>query len=536
LETFDYIIVGGGTAASIIAYRLGAAGKSVCVLEAGPADNNPYIHVPAGFMKTLFDQRMTWQYQYEPSPDTNNRPIQVTQGKTLGGSSSVNGMIYNRGQAADYDGWAAMGNKGWSYADVLPLFRRTEHRIGEGDDRYRGRDGRLITTTQPWPNPLVDAFVESAQQQGYPFNSDHNGAAQEGVGFYQSTIYRGRRVSTASAFLHPAKRQFGVEVRTRALATRVLIENRRATDVAYVHGDLSSETKVAAREEVIVAAGTINSPKLLQLSGIGSGALLQQHGIAVQHALPGVGLNFRDHFSPRLVARAVGGVDSINAHVKGLPLLVQIAKWLLGKPSILSISPALAHVFGKTDPSLPTPDFSFVFTPASYKQGFIGVIDDAPGLTCGVWQMRPRSSGYIKISSADPRATPRVNPNYLSEEFDRLTLIAALKKARALLQAPALAALIDIETLPGPEVNTDDEWLGFARQFGVSSYHLVGSCKMGPASDGSAVVDEQLRVHGIAGLRVADASIMPTMTSCNTYAPAMMIGEKAADLVLGKSA
>src|SRR5690606_13832585 len=239
---------------------------------------------------------------------------------------------------------------------------------------------------------------------------------------------------------------------------------------------------------------------------VGPGDLLRQHGIAVQHELAGVGLNFRDHFSPRLVARAKPGVDSINAHVKGIPLALQIAKWLLGRPRILSISPALAHVFGKTDPALPNPNFSFVFTPASYKQGFIGVIDDAPWLTCGVWQMRPTSSGHIRISSADVRAKPIVNPNYLGEELDRQILVAALKKARALLRSQPIADLIESETFPGTAVDSDDEWLGFARQYGVSSYHLVGSCKMGPAADALAVVDADLRVHGIAGLRVADAS------------------------------
>ncbi|MDB6061510.1 MAG: choline dehydrogenase [Verrucomicrobiaceae bacterium] len=532
METFDYVIVGGGTAASIIAYRLGEQGHSVCVLEAGPPDSNPYIRVPAGFMKTLFDPKLTWQYQYEPSPQTNNRLIQVTQGKTLGGSSSVNGMVYNRGQAADYDTWAALGNPGWSYQEVLPCFRRTERRIGPGDDNYRGRDGLLTTTTQPWPNPLVDAFVAAAQQRGYPLNPDHNGATQEGVGFYQSAIYRGRRVSTASAFLHPARRHYQVDIRTNALATQIVLDKGRATGVKYLRGESSDVTTVNARKEVIVAAGTINSPKLLQLSGIGPSALLQQHGVSVAHALAGVGLNFRDHFSPRLVARVKDGIDSINAHVKGLPLLLQIAKWALGQPSILSLSPALAHVFGKTDPNLPYPNFSLVFTPASYKQGFIGVIDDAPGLTCGVWQMRPESSGHVRISSGDPRAKPIANPNYLGEEADRLLLVAALKKAREVLQAPALAGLLQQEILPGSSVNSDDEWLGFARQYGMSSYHLVGSCKMGPASDPLAVVDAQLRVHGIAGLRVADASIMPTMPSGNTYAPTMMIAEKAAELIL----
>ncbi len=533
MNTFDYVIVGGGTAAGIIAYRLADAGKSVCVLEAGPPDRNPYIRVPAGFMKTLFDPSLTWQFQYEPSPNTNHRHIQVTQGRTLGGSSSVNGLVYNRGQAADYDLWASQGNPGWRYEEVLPYFRRTERRIGEGDDHYRGRTGRLVTTNQQWPNELVDAFVKSACQQGYPFNPDHNGAIQEGVGYYQSAIHRGRRVSTASAFLRPAKRYFGVDVRTGSLVTRILLREGRATGVAYLQAGSDTACEVTARHEVIVTAGTIHSPKILQLSGIGPPDLLREHGIAVQRALPGVGQNFRDHFSPRLVARARPGVDCINAHVRGFPLAVQVAKWLLGRPSILSISPALAHVFGKTDPDLPGPDFSFVFAPASYKLGMIGVMDRQPGLTCGVWQMRPQSSGYVRITSADPRAPPIVNPNYLGEEVDRMTLVAALKKARALLQCQPIAGLIESETFPGPSTASDDDWLAFARQYGVSSYHLVGSCKMGPASDPLAVVDARLCVHGVDGLRVADSSIMPTMPSGNTYAPTMMVAEMAADLILG---
>ncbi len=530
METFDYVIVGGGTAASIIAYRLADKGHRVCVLEAGPPDSNPYIRVPAGFIKTLFNPKLTWQYQYEPSPATNNRAIQVTQGKTLGGSSSVNGMVYNRGQAADFDHWASLGNPGWGYEDVLPFFRRTERRIGPGDDHYRGRGGPVAVTTSPWPNEVVDGFVAAAREQGHPFNDDYNGAKQEGVGFYQSTIHRGRRVSTATAFLHPARRTGRVRVITRALVSKVLLENRRAVGVEYLVD--GKPRQVRAGREVIVSAGTLNSPKVLQLSGIGPKALLDRHGVAVHHSLPGVGRNFRDHYSPRFVVRAKDGVDTLNAHVKGLPLAKEILRWALNRPNILSLSPALVHVFGRTEPELPGPDYSLVFTPGSYKEGFVGKLDDVPGMTCGAWQMRPASAGSVRIAGADPRLAPIANPNYLAEETDRELLVKALKAARRILRSPALAPLVAEETFPGPDCETDDELLAFARQYGVSSYHLVGSCKMGPASDPLAVVDHRLKVYGIEGLRVADASIMPTMTSANTYAPTMMIAEKASDLIL----
>lgn len=532
VDTFDYVIVGGGTAASIIAFRLAEKGHSVCVLEAGPPDSNPYIRVPAGFIKTLFDPKVTWQYSYEPSPATNNRKIQVTQGKTLGGSSSVNGMVYNRGQAQDFDDWAALGNPGWAYEDILPCFRRTEHRIGPGDDRYRGRSGPLTVTTAPWPSELVSAFVEGAQQQGHPFNEDYNGAVQEGVGYYQSAISKGRRVSTASAFLRPAIKTGKVTVYTRATANRIVLEGRKAVGVEYLRDGSNKPEQVRAGREVIVSAGTVNSSKLLQLSGIGPEALLKSHGVQVHHALPGVGENFRDHYSPRLVVRGKAGVDTLNAHVKGLPLAVQIVKWMLGKPSVLSLSPALVHVFGRTDPALPRPDYSLVYTPGSYKQGFIGRLDDVPGMTCGAWVMRPKSAGYIRIAGADPRLAPLANPNYLGEEVDCRLLVKALRAARRILQSPALQPFVDLETFPGTQVQSDDELLAFAREYGVSSYHLVGSCKMGPATDPMAVVDHELKVHGIHGLRVADASIMPTMTSSNTYAPTMMIAEKAAEMIL----
>jgi choline dehydrogenase len=527
---FDFVIAGGGTAGGILAYRLSEAGHTVCVLEAGPPDRNPFMRVPAGFMKTLFDPKVTWQFNSEPNPNTNSRPIQYTQGKTLGGSSSVNGMIYNRGQAADFDNWAQRGNLGWGYDDLLPFFRRTESWTGDGDDAFRGRKGRLVTSRAPWPSAVVDAFVASAESLGHPFNRDYNGAHQEGVGFYQSAISNRRRVSTATAFLHPAARGQRVDVRTGALVTSIVLENGAASGVVYRRGEILE--KMVARCGVIVSAGTVHSPKLLQLSGIGPAALLGRHGIGVHHDLPGVGENFRDHYSPRLVVRAKPGVDTLNAHAYGLKLLPEIAKWLFGRPSVLGLSPALVHVFGKTAPTLENPDYSLVFTPASYKQGFIGRLDDYPGLTCGAWQMRPESRGHVRIRSADPEDLPIIDANYLAEREDRSVLIAALKSARAILSAAPLAPFVEAELLPGAAVQTDDEWLDFARQYGSSSYHLVGTCRMGPRSDPLAVVDDRLRVHGIDGLRVVDASVMPAMPSANTCAATMVIAEKASALIL----
>lgn len=533
METFDYVLVGGGTSASVIAYRLGERGKSVCVLEAGPPDRNPYIHIPAGFVKTLFDPKVTWQFASEPSAHIGGRSILYSQGRTLGGSSAINGMIYNRGQAADYDGWAQRGNPGWSYQDVLPYFRRTERWRGAPDPLHRGGEGRLSVGVPPWPNPLVDAFVASAQACGHRPNRDYNGADQAGVGLYQSAIDRGRRVSAATAFLHPARRRYRVEVRTQALVTGLAFEGRRAVRVQYLRGGQAQE--VAARAEIIVCAGAINSPKLLQLSGLGPPEVLGPCGVEVRNALPGVGENLHDHFSPRLVARARPGVDSVNTRVRGLRLAAEVLKWTLGRPTVLGLSPGRAYVFGKSDPALENPDYALVFLPGSYRQGRVGVLDEAPGLTCGAWRMRPESRGYVRIRSADPRESPRFEANYLATEGDRAVLVGALKAARTILRTPPVSDLVEAELLPGDEVRTDEAWLAFAREYGQTSYHLVGGCKMGPATDPFAVVDARLRVHGAQGLRVADSSIMPAIPSANTYAACLMIGEKAADLILEDS-
>ena len=531
MEAFDFVIIGAGAAGCILALRLSEIGHTVCVLEAGPPDSNPYIRVPAGFMKTLFDPRVTWQSMHGPTTGTNGRPIALVQGRTLGGSSSVNGLIYNRGQRQDYDRWAALGNSGWAYDDILPHFKRTERWTGETNPQYRGASGPLPITVPAWPSPISDAFVNAAVASGIPRNRDYNGESQSGVGYYQSAILKGRRVSTADAFLRPAARRHGVSVRTNSHVSRILFEAGRASGASYYQNGSPTESKMHARRGVVVAAGAVNSPKLLQLSGIGPAALLREHGIEVRLDLPGVGNNLRDHYSPRIVARARSASASMNGRERGLKLAGEALRWLTGRPSILGISPALVNVFWKSQPYLAAPDYALVFTPASYRRGYIGQLDRFPGATCGAWAMRPESSGYVRIASGDYREMPQTSPNYLDSEEDRRITVAALKTARSLLASPAMATAIEIETFPGKDVQSDDEWLDFARSEGNSSNHLVGSVKMGPATDRLAVLDETLAVRGVEGLHVIDSSVMPTMPSANTWAATMMIAEKGADML-----
>jgi choline dehydrogenase len=534
-DLFDYLIVGGGSAGSVLANRLAAAGASVCVLEAGPRDRNPFIHVPAGFVRTLHDPSITWRFRSEPGECTGGRQIELTQGRVLGGSSSVNGMVFVRGQPGDYDGWARAGNRGWSYAQVLPYFKRLEHRIGPGDDRYRGREGALPVTDPDWRHPLCDAFMDGAARLGFPRNADYNGAIQEGVGYYQRVIRGGRRVSAARAFLYPALRGGNVDVRTDALASAVVFEGRRAVGVRYVPGGSGPAREVRARREVVLACGTFNSPKLLQLSGVGPAPLLQSLGIAVRHALPGVGENLGDHFTARIVA-AAKGTSTINNLASGPRLAGEIAKWALGRPSILGLSAALVHAFGRSRPDLDAPDFTVIFTPASHREGFLGKLDRFPGMTCGAWQMRPRSTGRVRIRSAAPHDLPLIEPNYLAHEEDRRVYLAAFRTARKILAAPELAPYYDREQLPGAGLVSDDELLDFARRYGSSCYHYTGTCRMGPDGDPGAVVDPALKVRGLEGLRVVDASVMPAVPSANTYASTLMIAEKGADLILGRAA
>lgn len=536
METFDYVIVGSGAAGAILANRLSAdAGVTVCLLEAGPSDRHPFLQIPAGFIKTLFNPAFTWQFKTEATAQTRGRRIPIPQGRVLGGSTSINGLVYNRGQRQDYDEWESMGNRGWSYAEVLPYFKRMERRIG-GDDTYRGRDGELVVSDIDWSHPVCDAFIAGAEGIGMPLNPDYNGASQEGVGYFQRTIHRGWRMSTARAFLWPVRSRANLEIRTNAQATSILFENRIATGVRYLRSaKRGTAAEVRARREVIVSCGAINTPKLLQLSGIGRATLLQKIGVPVVHDLPGVGENLSDHFSVRVVARAKD-VRTMNEMASGIALGGEIARWLLKRPSILALSPSLVHFFWHSRNGLDRPDLQGVFSPASYKEGYVGMLDSYPGMTCGVWQHRPYSRGTVQAQSPDVFADPVVQPNYLEDPRDQQVLVDGIRLARRLLQTPELARYVQEETLPGRQVSTDDELLAFARRLGVSSYHLNGTAHMGPSSDPTAVVDDQLRVYGLERLRVVDSSVMPTIPSANICAATMMLAEKASDLIRGKAA
>jgi choline dehydrogenase len=534
-ETFDYVIVGGGSAASLLAERLSADGSAtVCVLEAGPLDRSIYFQIPAGFFKTLRNPSFTWGLKSEPSWGTNDRRIDLVQGKVFGGSGSINGLVYNRGQAADFDHWAQLGNKGWSYDDVLPYFKKTERRIGPGDDNYRGRDGGIVVSDLAGRNPLCEAFLDGAASLGLPRNPDYNGASQEGVGYLQRFIDRGKRSAAGRVFLRPAMARPNVEVRCDAHVTRLLFKGRRAIGVRYQNDRNASPREVRARREVILSAGATSSPKLLQLSGVGPGDLLGSLGIPVLHELAGVGENFHDHYAARVVAR-VKDVNTINQYARPPRLWWEVAKWMMGRSSVLDLQPSLLYGFWKSTPGLENPDIQFISSPGSYKPGAVYVLDDFPAMTCGFFQQRPLSTGYVRVASTDPFELPKAQPNYLADREDQRVLIAGFRMARKLLTSPALSRYFVAEQLPGKDVASDDELLDFGRKNGTTIFHMVGTCKMGPASDRLAVVDSELRVHGMEGLRVVDASVMPKVVSANTYAATLMIAERAADLIKGGS-
>ncbi|HRD77805.1 MAG TPA: GMC family oxidoreductase N-terminal domain-containing protein [Hyphomicrobiaceae bacterium] len=536
METYDYVIIGAGSAGSVLAARLSEdAGSNVCVLEAGPKDWHPYIHIPAGFIKTFYDKRVNWLYSMEPSEWTGGRRIHAPRGKTLGGSSSINGHIYNRGQRLDFDTWSQFGNRGWGYADVLPYFRRMERREGPSDPTYRGKDGALTVSNIDWTHPLCEAFIEGAVSLGIPRNPDYNGGIQEGVSYAQRTIERGWRMSAAKAFLKPAMKRPNLKVVTHAHATSIVLEGKRAVGVRYLKGGRNgTQVEIRARREVILSGGAYNSPQLLQLSGIGPAEQLASHGITVHHALPGVGENLRDHYAPRFVAR-VKNIETINERVRGLKLVGEAMKWAAGRPSILGLSPTLIYCFWRSHPDIANSDIQLTFTPASYREGVQGELEREPGMTVASWQQRPDSRGYVRLRSADPFAPPIIQPNYLAEEGDRRVLLAAMRLARRLLASKPLEHYTAYEDFPGPKVQSDDELLGAAKERGTTTFHPAGTCRMGPGTDKLAVVDDQLRVRGLEGLRVIDASIMPTMLSANLNAATMMIAEKASDIIRGRA-
>lgn len=532
--SFDYIVVGTGAAGSIVAARLVEdPDVTVCALESGPMDRHPYIHIPAGFIKIMFNPDYTWQFKTEPSPGVNGRSVSMPVGRTVGGSSSINGMVINRGQANDFNTWAQNGNRGWGYDDVLPYFKKFERRVGGGDDAYRGRDGKIPVTDLDYKHEICEAFIKGAGELGIPRNPDYNGAEQAGVGYFQRAIYRGLRRSAARSFLLPAIHETKrIELRTNARAFKILFEGKKAVGLLYVDERDRSVHEVRARREVIVSGGTLNTPKLLQISGVGDPDHLDSIGVPVIHDLPGVGENFRDHCSVRVVARAKNS-KTMNELTRGVQLWGQIARWMLNRPNLLAVSPSLVHCFWKSDASLGEPDLQVVFTPASYKEGFVSLLDDYPGMSCGVWQHRPESTGFVKAKSRNPFIDPAIQPNYLTHPVDQRAMVNGIKLCRNLLSTHALSHFVDQETLPGRTVQSDEQILDWARSLGASVWHLIGTSRMGPSADRGAVVDEQLRVRGLESLRVIDASIMPSMPSANTYASTLMIAEKGADMVRG---
>ncbi len=536
METFDYVIIGAGSAGSVLTNRLSEdPAVSVCVLEAGPTDWHPYIHLPAGFIKTFYDKRFNWCYSQEPGPYTAGRKIYAPRGKTLGGSSSINGHIYNRGQARDFDTWAQEGNRGWGFADVLPYFKRMENRIGGGDPTYRGQDGPLTVTDTNWTHPLCDAFIEGCVSLGIPRAKDYNGATQAGVSYSQRLIFKGRRMSAARAFLKPAMKRPNVTVITHAHATGILLEGQRAVGVSYRRGGRGGAAhEVRARREVILSGGAYNSPQLLQISGIGPAALLQSIGIPVRHALAGVGEGLQDHYAPRTTAR-VKNATTINEQVRGLNLVGEALKYALARKGVLTIPPTVVYAFWSSGESPEGLDLQITFTPASYLEGVSGQLEREPGMTCAAWQQRPEARGFVHARSADPFEPPQIQTNYLGHELDRRVVVAGMKWARRLLKSQPLAPYYAYEDFPGPNVNTDAEILDAATRRAQTTFHPCSTCRMGPATNPMAVVDDQLRVHGMQGLRLIDASVMPRILSANLNAGTLMIADKASDLIRGKA-
>jgi choline dehydrogenase len=523
---FDYIVIGAGSAGCVLADRLSASGRDkVLLLEAGPADKNLWIHVPLGYGKLFQDASVNWMYQTEPEPELNNRNVIAPRGKVLGGSSSINGLLYVRGQHEDFDHWRQLGNAGWSFEDVLPFFRKAEDQQ-RGGSRLHGSGGPLAVSDVK-PHKLCEAFIDAAEQAGFPRTDDFNGETQEGAGYFQLTARNGRRCSTARGYLKPARGRAGLHVESDALATRVLFEDRRAIGVEYRQGGVLRQAR--AKGEVILSGGAFNSPQLMQLSGVGPASLLREQGIAVIADMPGVGADLQDHFQVRFNYRCTEQITINDMMAKKHRQMLAGLRYLLFRDGPLSIGAGYAGGFFKTDPSLPTSDIQLHFI--LFSADAIGQqLHTFPGFLASSCQLRPRSRGFVRIKSADPAAAPAIHMRYLSDPFDQEVTVAGMKLLRKIMTQPAIMRYIEEEFVPGNHVQTDAEMLAFARDKGTTVYHPTSTCRMGP--DANAVVDERLRVKGVDALRVIDASIMPTVVSGNTNAAVIMIAEKGAAMML----
>ncbi|MBV8970839.1 MAG: choline dehydrogenase [Sphingomonadaceae bacterium] len=534
MAEYDYIIVGAGSAGCVLANRLTEDGTAtVLLLEAGGRDTNPMIHIPVGYAKTLKDPKVNWLYETEVDATSGDRAHVWPRGKVLGGSSSINGLLYVRGQAADYDNWAQAGCTGWSFADVLPYFRRAEGNERLGSDPLHGGDGPLNVSDITEHHPVSDAVIKAGVEAGLPFNDDCNGASQDGISYFQLTVKNGRRWSAAMAYLRPALPRQNLSLVTEAQAERVLIEHGRATGVRYAVGGSSVVAK--ARREVILSGGAVNSPQLLELSGIGDPAVLRPAGIEIRVAAPGVGANLQDHYVVSLQYRLKDCV-SVNELSRGWRLVREGLRYATMRKGLLTMSAAHVQAYIRTRPGLDGPDVQYHILPATvdvekFTTKQIWELERLPGLTMAACQLRPESRGSIHVKSADPLARPAIRPNYLSDQLDRDTIVAGLTWGRLLSTQPALKPYLVGEMMPGPDAPSDADLLTYAQQAGTTIYHPVGTCAMGRAGDRQAVVDPELRVRGVDGLRVVDASVMPRLVSGNTNAPTIMIAEKASDLI-----
>src|SRR3984957_10422910 len=529
-RTFDYIVVGAGSAGSVLANRLSADPKYRELVLGGGRESPPWSRIPVGFARLIENPAANWLYSSEPDEGTGQRRIPIPRGKLLGGSSSINGMVFVRGQSQDYDTWAQLGNRGWSYREVLPIFQDMESYQGDADDEYRGRGGPLRVTESNESGAIYEALIKAAGEVGIAYTKDYNGAKQDGIGMTQATIRSGRRMSTAVCYLNPARSRPNLTIKANALTECLLLDGKRCVGVRYTADGQQVEAR--ANREVVVSAGSINSPQLLELSGIGQPELLKSVGVEIRHELKGVGENLRDHYSPRMkwsVPRGLG--MSYNDKGLGLGLVWEALKYALTNKGLLGLPAAPIRAYIRTRAGLDAPDAAISWVPFLVGANF--QLAKNSGITAIMNILRSESTGSVHVSSKVPNRPPAIRFNFLSAQLDREVTLEAMRITRRIMTAPAMQGIATDEIAPGVNIRADDELLDWIKNNAETTYHPVGTCKMG--SDLMAVVDDQLRVHGMEGLRVADASIMPTLTSGNTNAPSIMIGEKASRMVLANA-